>query len=146
MRPSGWRSEVSDCRGRVLRLPWGQMRSLLASFCLLAVLCARAPAADLSFTRVWLQWRKADSFQSLYEYRTARLVPRRQRRVERAVGAEARPLGHFGARFLVLGFQKAPVPLQLENRLLQVPDGSLQALYEMKLPEDVSHEIHWRFR
>jgi hypothetical protein len=48
------------------------MRSLLALFTLLAALCARAPAADLSFTRVWLQWRKADSFQSLYEYRTAR--------------------------------------------------------------------------
>ncbi|HXQ80461.1 MAG TPA: hypothetical protein VN775_04060 [Opitutaceae bacterium] len=48
------------------------MRSLLASFCLLAALAARSPAAEVSFARVWLQWHKADSFQSFYEYHTGR--------------------------------------------------------------------------
>jgi len=48
------------------------MRSLLASFTLFAALAARAPAGGVSFERVWLQWHKADSFQSFYEYHTGR--------------------------------------------------------------------------
>jgi len=50
----------------------GRMRPLLASLAILAALCARARAADISFERVWLQWHKADSFQSFYEYHTGR--------------------------------------------------------------------------
>jgi len=48
------------------------MRPLLASFSILAALCAPARAADVSFERVWLQWHRADSFQSFYEYHTGR--------------------------------------------------------------------------
>ena len=50
----------------------GGMRTLLAPLALAAVLGARAPAADVRFERVWLQWHKSDSFQSFYEYHTGR--------------------------------------------------------------------------
>jgi hypothetical protein len=46
------------------------MRSTLASFALLAAVCANAKAADLTFKRVWPEWHDSDSFQSLYEDHT----------------------------------------------------------------------------
>ena len=50
----------------------GRMRTILAPLALFAILGARAPAQDVRFERVWLQWHKSDSFQSFYEYHTGR--------------------------------------------------------------------------
>lgn len=46
------------------------MRPLLAPVLLLALACTRAPAADVSFLRVWPEWHSAISFDSYHEYRT----------------------------------------------------------------------------
>ena len=51
---------------------YGAMRRILAPLALAAALAARAQAADARIERVWLEWRKADSFESLYEYQTGR--------------------------------------------------------------------------
>jgi len=48
------------------------MRFAALNLCLLAVIAPISRAADISFVRVWPEWREADSFMSISEYITGR--------------------------------------------------------------------------
>ena len=58
-----------------------------------------------------------------------------QRRVEVAEGAEAGPLGLMGTQLLVLPFGPVAVRAQLDGRLLQPADGTLERPDKAELPE-----------
>jgi hypothetical protein len=106
------------------------MRSLLASLCLFAAFSARAPAADISFKRVWVQWHTADSFQSFYEYHTGREL------VGRWIVMRSQPEERTGLYFLTR-VENHGAPVRGANFVVRVvtPDATETKVYNF--PADI---------